>query len=135
MKKDSILIISVIAAVIFVIAIGAFIFAGMFGAVFSTTEPPILEEVSVAVDLVGGYDAESGVFVIEGSAQNMGKATAYNCRVEVTFFNVDTQEDLRNELVIIGDVTAESSKDINLSIPMADGSHLISFRMGTPTWD
>ena len=74
------------------------------------------------------------MFDLEGTAQNMGEKTAMNCRVEVTFFNVDTSEVIKTEMITIGDVPAESSKTINKSIEIPNGSTLVSFHIGDPLW-
>lgn len=134
MKKSNIVIIAVAVTVIVVAVIGALVFLGMAGSFFSATGPPELKEASVAVSLGGGYDSATGLYNLEGIAQNMGKKDALNCSVEVTFFNVDTHADIKTAIVTIGDIPAESSKDINVSIQIPDGSALVSFRISDPVW-
>ncbi len=134
MKKSNLLILAVVVSVIAVAAAGSLIFSGMVGSIFSANSVPELKDASVALDLGGGYNAETGMFDLEGTAQNMGEKTAMNCRVEVTFFNVDTSEVIKTEMITIGDVPAESSKTINTSIEIPNGSTLVSFHIGDPLW-
>lgn len=135
MKKSNIIILAVAVSVIVVAAVGSFIFLGMAGSIFSADNTPELKDASVAVDLGGGYDTNTGMFNLDGTAQNMGEKDATNCTVGVTFFNVDTDEVLKIEMVTIGDVPAESSKTINTSIEIPNGSTKVSFHMGDPMWD
>ncbi len=135
MKKSNIIILAVAVSVIVVAAVGSFIFLGMAGSIFSADNTPELKDASVAVDLGGGYDTNTGMFNLDGTAQNMSEKDATNCTVEVTFFNVDTDEVLKIEMVTIGDVPAESSKTINTSIEIPNGSTKVSFHMGDPMWD
>lgn len=135
MKKSNIIILAVVVSVIVVVAVGALVFLGMIGAFFSADGPPELTDASVAVNLGGGYDSETGLYNIDGSAQNMGQKDAVNCRVEVTFFDVNSNAVIKTEMITIGDVPAESTKDINTAVQIADGSPRVSFHMGDPMWD
>lgn len=135
MKKTSLAILAVVVTVAFVAAASALVLSGIITSLFSATGPPELKEASVAISLGGGYNGETGMFDLEGTAQNMGKKDAKNCRVEVTFFNVDTHVDMKTVTITIGDVPAESSKNIKVSIPMPGGSRLLSFRTSDPQWD
>jgi len=135
MKKSNVIVLAVVVSVIVVVAVGALVFLGMIGAFFSANGQPELTEASVAVNLGGGYDSETGVYNIDGAAQNMGQKDAVNCRVEVTFFDVDSNDVIKTELINIGNVPAESTKDINTAVQIADGSTRVSFHMGDPIWD
>ncbi len=135
MKKSNIIILAVVVSVIVVVAVGSLVFLGMVGSIFSANSTPELKDASVAVDLGGGYDTNTGMFNLDGTAQNMGEKDAINCRVEVSFFNVDSNEVIKTEMVTIGDVLAESSKTINTSIQIPNGSTSVSFHMGDPLWD
>jgi hypothetical protein len=135
MKKSNIIILAVVVSVIVVATVGSFVFLGMVGSIFSANSAPELKNASVAIDLGGGYNTDTGMFNLDGTAQNMGEKDATNCRVEVTFFNVDTNEVMKTEMITIGDVPAESSKTINASIQIPNGSTSVSFHIGDPLWD
>lgn len=133
--KKSILIVIAVVAVAVVAVVGAMAFTGMISSLFSATGPPELKEASIALSAGGGYNSDTGMFDLQINAQNMGQKDAKNVRVDVTFFNVDTQADIKTETITIGDVSAGGSKDINTSIQVPDGSPLISCRTGNPIWD
>ena len=135
MKKSNVIILAVITSVIVVAAVGSLVFLGMVDLIFSANGPPELKDASVAVSLGGGYDSETGLYNIDGVAQNMGKKDATNCRVEVTFFDVESNAVIKTEMITIGNVPAESSKDVNISIQISGGSTRVSFQVGNPLWD
>ncbi len=135
MKKSNVIVIAVIAVVVVVSVVGAMVFTGMMNSIFSANGPPELKEASVAISAGGGYNSQTGMFDLQINAQNMGQKDAKNVRVDVTFFNVDTQAELKTETITIGDVSAGGSKDLSTSVQVPDGSPLVSCRTGTPVWD
>jgi hypothetical protein len=135
MKKSKKIKIIVIATIVVVTAVSAILLSGMLNSFFSSTGPQGLTDASVVVSFRGGYNSETGIFNLEVTAQNMGKKDAHNSRVEVTFFNVDTQVDIKTEIVTIGDVPAESSKDISVPVQIPSGLTLVSYRSGNLQWD
>ncbi len=135
MKKSNIILIAVVVSVAVAAVAGALILSGMLNSIFAANGPPELKEASVAVSAGGGYNSQTGMFELQINAQNMGQKDAINTKVEVTFFNVDTQAVVKTETITIGTVTAGGSKDVNTTVQIPDGSPQISCRVGTPTWD
>ncbi len=135
MKKSTIIIAVVVSAVIVVSVVGAALLSGMFGAVFNATESPQIKEASIATNFGGGYSLEAGAFALEGTAQNFGQKDAKNVRVDITFFNADTQQELKTQTISFGDISAESSKNINLSIEFPSDSVRVTFTAADPVWD
>ncbi|MCW3982829.1 MAG: hypothetical protein NWE96_02415 [Candidatus Bathyarchaeota archaeon] len=133
MKK--LIVIGVIAVIAVVLVIGALIATGILSSFFSSNVTPELKEASVAVSVGGGYNSETGLFDLQVNAQNMGQKDAKNVRVDVTFFNVDTQAEIKTETITIGDISAGDSKDISTSVQVSGGSPQVSCRTGTPVWD
>ena len=136
MKKSTIIILAlVVSAIIVVSVVGAALVSGMFGAFFNATEPPQINEASIATNFGGGYSLEAGAFVLEGTAQNLGQKDAKNVIVDITFFNADTQQELKTQTISFGDIAAESSKNINLSIEFPSDSVRVSFTTTDPVWE
>jgi hypothetical protein len=135
MKKSKKIKIIATATIIVVTAVSAIVLSGMLNSFFSGTGPQGLTDASVAVSSRGEYNNETGIFTLEVTAQNLGKKDAHNTSVEVTFFKVDTQADIKTEIVTIGDVPAESSKDISVSIQIPSGLTLVSYRSDHLQWD
>ena len=135
MNKSNLIVIAVVATVVVVSVVGALVFTGMMNSLFSANGPPELKEASVAVSAGGGCNSQTGMFDLQINAQNMGQKDAKNVRVDITFFNVDTQAELKTETITIGDVSAGSSKDLSTSIQVLGGSPQVSCRTSSPVWD
>ena len=82
---------------------------------------PTQTEASVTSEVSGHYDGESGLYYIEGSLENSGKKNATNVTFDVTLFKLSTStndEEIKRETVNIGDIPAETSKDVNFTISL-----------------
>jgi hypothetical protein len=82
---------------------------------------PTQTEASINSDLSGHYEGESGLYYIEGSLENTGKKDAKNVTFDVTLFKLSTyanDEEIKRETVNIGDIPAETSKDVNFTISL-----------------
>ncbi|WGM89145.1 MAG: hypothetical protein NUK63_09555 [Candidatus Bathyarchaeum tardum] len=101
----------------------------MFEAV-ATEEFPL-----IGFSVGGHYDRETGIYYLDGTADNMGNKDAVNCRFEVTFINMDTNEDLKTETVTIGNVPAGGSKPFEITSQLLSGLEHVGFRTEYPMWD
>ncbi len=136
MKKSAIIILAVVVSAVIVLSVvGAALLSGMFGAVFTATEPAQIKEASIATNFGGGYSLEAGAYALEGTAQNLGQKDAKNVRVDITFFNADTQQELKTQTISFGDIAAESTKNINLSIEFPSDSVRVTFTTTDPVWE
>jgi flagellar basal body-associated protein FliL len=135
MKKSVIIILAVVSTVIIVSAVGVALISGMLGAVFNPTETPQIKEASIATTFGGGYDLDAGAYQLEGTAQNLGQKDAKNVSVDITFFNADTQQELKTQTISFGDITAENSKNINISIEFPSDSVRVTFSTTDPVWE
>ena len=82
---------------------------------------PTQTEASVNSEIDGYYDGESGLYYIEGTLENSGKKDAKNVAIEVTLFKLSisaNDEEIKRESVNIGDIPAETSKDLNFTISL-----------------
>jgi len=111
MNKSTIIILAVVSTIIVVSVVGAALLSGMLGSVFNATEPPQIKEASIATSFGGGYNLEAGQYELEGTAQNLGQKDAKNVRVDITFFNADTELELKTQTISFGDIAAENSKN------------------------
>lgn len=136
MKKSTVILLAVVAVVIVVSAVGVAFISGMLGAFFNDTEQqPEILEASITTTFGGGYDLAAGAYELEGTAENLGDKDAKNVTVDVTFFNADTQEVLKNYTVSFGDINANSQKDINISIEFPSDSVRVTFSADDPVWE
>jgi hypothetical protein len=82
---------------------------------------PTQTEASVTSEVSGHYDGESGLYYIEGTLENSGKKNATNVTFEVALFKLSisaNDEEIKRETVNIGDIPAETSKDVNFTISL-----------------
>jgi len=135
MKKTTIILLVLLTAVISISLVGGALLSGMLGSIFNGTEPPQIKEASIATSFGGGYDLEAGAYILEGTAQNLGQKDAKNVSVNITFFNADTEQELKTQTISIGDIAAESTKNINLSIEFPSDSVGVTFTTTDPVWE
>jgi len=106
----------------------------VLGSIFGA-EPPQIQEASIATSFVGGYDLDVGAYILEGTAQNLGQKDAKNVTVDISFFNADTQQELKTQTISLGDIAAESTKNINLHIEFRSDSIHVTFTTTDPVWE
>ena len=133
--KKSIIIVAAVSAVLVVSVVGVALISGMFNAMFNVTSPPEIKEASIATGFGGGYNLETGAYDLEGTAENLGQKDAKNVTVEITFFNADTEQELKRHTIVFGDIAAETSKNVNLSIEFPSDSVRVTFRAADPVWE
>ena len=82
---------------------------------------PTQTDASVSSEVSGHYEGESGLYYIEGILENTGKKDAKNVTFDIVFFKLSAStndEEIKQETVIIGDIIAETSKDVNFTISL-----------------
>ena len=82
---------------------------------------PTQTEASVTSEVGGHYESESGLYYIEGTLENSGKKDAKNVAIDITLFKLSTSandEEIKRETVNIGDIPAETSKNVNFTISL-----------------
>jgi hypothetical protein len=135
MQKSHVILLAVVSTVIVVSVVGVALISGMLGAVFNPAQPPPILEASIATTFGGGYDMTAGAYQLEGTAQNLGQKDAKNVCVEITFFNADNQQALKIETISFGDIAAERSKNINVSVEFPSDSVRITYTAADPVWE
>jgi uncharacterized protein YxeA len=98
---------------------------------------PTQTEASVTSEVSGHYDGESGLYYIEGTLENSGKKNATNVTFDVTLFKLSisaNDEEIKRETVNIGDISAETSKDVNFTISLPKDLGEVRGQWGI-TWD
>jgi hypothetical protein len=135
MKKSNMIILAAVCVLVIISVAGAALISGMLGSIFNSTEPPQIKDASIATSFGGGYDLEAGAYELEANAQNIGQKDAKNVRVDITFLNADTGQELKTQTITFGDIAADSSKDINLSIAFPSDSVRVTFSTTDPIWE
>ena len=82
---------------------------------------PTQTEASINHEVGGHYESESGLYYIEGTLENTGKKEAKNVTFDVILFKLSisaNDEEIKRETVNIGDIPAETSKDVNFTISL-----------------
>jgi len=86
-----------------------------------TSLVPTQTEASINYEVGGHYEGESGLYYIEGNLENSGKKDAKNVAIDVILFKLSisaNDEEIKRETVKIGDIPAETSKDVNFTISL-----------------
>jgi flagellar basal body-associated protein FliL len=82
---------------------------------------PTQTEASIKSEVGGHYEGESGLYYIEGTLENTGKKDAKNVTFDIILFKLSTSandEEIKRETVNIGDILAETSKDVNFTVSL-----------------
>ena len=83
--------------------------------------PKPMEMAQISVTTSGHYDGEKGLYYIDSTIENTGKKNATDFKFDVRLYNIENDQEIRQKIVTVGLIPAESVKNVNFTIPVPTG--------------